>query len=345
MLSMDITKQDFGRFVTEKRHSTGLTQRELAEKLHVTESAVSKWERGLSYPDITLVAQLAGEIGVTAQELISASEDRLGRADRRDARSYRRWRGAVLWTTVGCYAVAILTCFIVNLSVDHTLSWFWTVLTAVALAFSLTTLPLLPVPRPGWTALAGAAVSLGALLLVVWLSYAPGSWFAVAGAAILFGMVVVFGPIWLWLLELPDSLARHRMVLALGIDTIGLVALLLVIFVSLDRFDLWVWPVLALAGIGLAPVWGIALVIRYLPINGLGRAAVVVALGGASVFAVDLAVSRVLGEDRYGQLDLTRWDSVTISANVQFFVLVGMLLLAAVLGVMAVVRARRGSAA
>lgn len=251
----------------------------------------------------------------------------------------------MLWTTAGSYAAAILACFIVNLSVEHTLSWFWAVLPAVALAFSLTTVPLLPVPRPGWTALVEAVVSLGVLLLVVWLSYAPGPWFAVTCAAILFGIVVVFGPIWLWLIELPASISQHRTVLALGLDTIGLLVLLLIIFVSIYRPDVWVWPVLALAGIGLVPVWVIALSIRYLPFSGPGRAAVVVALGGVSVFAVDLAVDRVLGEGRQGVLDVTRWDSVTISANVQFLVMMVMLLLAAVLAVVAGVRARRDKAA
>ncbi|WP_449279952.1 helix-turn-helix domain-containing protein [Leucobacter sp. GX0328] len=53
-MNRDITKQDFGRFVTEHRRAAGFTQRQLAERLHVTESAVSKWERGLSYPDITV---------------------------------------------------------------------------------------------------------------------------------------------------------------------------------------------------------------------------------------------------------------------------------------------------
>lgn len=60
--------------------------------------------------------------------------------------------------------MAILSCFIIYLSVQHTLSWFWVVLPAVTLAFSVTTLPLLPVPHPGWAALVGATLSLGALL-------------------------------------------------------------------------------------------------------------------------------------------------------------------------------------
>ena len=46
-------KKTFGAYVLQRRRELGMTQKELAEKLYVTESAVSKWERGLSYPDIT----------------------------------------------------------------------------------------------------------------------------------------------------------------------------------------------------------------------------------------------------------------------------------------------------
>jgi len=254
MLSMEITKQDFGRFVTERRRAAGLTQRELAERLHVTESAVSKWERGLSYPDITMVAALAAELGVSGQELISASEDREVRLDQRDARHYRRWRSSILWSTSIAYAAALLACFIVNLSVDHGLSWFWVVLPAVSLGFSLTTLPMLPVPRPGWTTLAAAALSLGALLLVVWLRYAPGSWLPITCAAILFGLILVFGPIWLCLLDLPAGLSRHRTVLVLALDSVALAVLLLVVFVSIGRPELWVAPAMPIAVISLVPI-------------------------------------------------------------------------------------------
>ena len=338
---MEITKHEFGRFVTERRRHAGLTQRQLAARLHVTESAVSKWERGLSYPDITLVAALATELDVSANELISATEDRVGRRDVRDAQVYRRWRGAVLWSTLSMYVLGILACGIVNLSVDHTLDWFWTVLPAVALAFCLTTLPLLRVPRPGWTALVGAVISLVSLLIVVWVSYAPGSWLAVTCAAVLFGLLVVFGPIWLWLLDLPAGCARHRTVLALAFDTVALFALLLVIFLSVDRLDLFRFPTLQIAAIGLVPVWITALAIRYLPFNGLGRAAVVVAFLGACGYVIGDVINELLREpSRSGTLDLTVWSEETINSNVGFLILVGSLLVAAVLGVASLVRAR-----
>ncbi|MBR2895889.1 MAG: helix-turn-helix domain-containing protein, partial [Oscillospiraceae bacterium] len=49
-----MNKETFGAFVANTRREVGLTQRSLAEKLHVTDKAVSKWERGLCYPDVTL---------------------------------------------------------------------------------------------------------------------------------------------------------------------------------------------------------------------------------------------------------------------------------------------------
>ncbi|MDE7004572.1 MAG: helix-turn-helix domain-containing protein [Oscillospiraceae bacterium] len=44
-------KKPFGDYIRKKRLEAGLTQRELAEQLFVTESTISKWERALSYPD------------------------------------------------------------------------------------------------------------------------------------------------------------------------------------------------------------------------------------------------------------------------------------------------------
>ena len=336
---MDITKHDFGRFVTERRRAAGLTQRQLAERLHVTESAVSKWERGLSYPDITLVQAIASELGVSGQELISASEDHEGRADKRDARSYQGWRSAILWTTLLTWAAAILTCFIVNLSVQHTLSWFWVVLPAVGLAFSLTTLPLLPVPRPGWLALASATVCLVALLLVVWLQFSAGPWLVIAVSGVLFGLLLVFTPIWLTLLELPGGLGRHVTLLTLVIDTAALVVFLLIVFAALGRPELWVWPALPIVAIGAAPIWISMLAIRYLPLPGLAVAAIVTAFIGICAPVLNRAIEAVLGTGEPWVLDLSVWSTETMDANIQFLIFVACMVAALLLGLGAVVRA------
>ena len=50
-----MNKERLGTFIAENRKAFGMTQKDLAETLHITDKAVSKWERGLSYPDVTLL--------------------------------------------------------------------------------------------------------------------------------------------------------------------------------------------------------------------------------------------------------------------------------------------------
>lgn len=66
----EIDKAKFGAFVAQLRKEKGLMQKELAEKLYVSDKAVSKWERGLSIPDVVILVPLAEILGVTVTELL-----------------------------------------------------------------------------------------------------------------------------------------------------------------------------------------------------------------------------------------------------------------------------------
>lgn len=63
-------KESFGAALAEHRKKQGMTQRQLADKLNVTDKAVSKWERGLSYPDVTLLKPLADALMVSVEMLL-----------------------------------------------------------------------------------------------------------------------------------------------------------------------------------------------------------------------------------------------------------------------------------
>ncbi|MEG1636958.1 MAG: helix-turn-helix domain-containing protein [Cellulosilyticaceae bacterium] len=66
-----INNKEFGQFLNELRKEKGLTQKQLAEQLFLSDKAVSKWERGLSFPDISLLIPLSKILEVTTTELLS----------------------------------------------------------------------------------------------------------------------------------------------------------------------------------------------------------------------------------------------------------------------------------
>ena len=65
-----LDKQKFGAFVTALRKEQGMTQKELASRLYLSDKAVSKWETGGSVPDTTLLIPLSEALGVTVTELL-----------------------------------------------------------------------------------------------------------------------------------------------------------------------------------------------------------------------------------------------------------------------------------
>ena len=65
-----ISNEKFGLFVTELRKKKNLTQKDLAEKLYVSDKTVSKWERGLSMPNVVLLIPIADILDVTVTELL-----------------------------------------------------------------------------------------------------------------------------------------------------------------------------------------------------------------------------------------------------------------------------------
>ena len=66
----EIDREKFGEFLAELRKEKGIKQKDLAEKLYVSDKAVSKWETGHSIPDVSLLVPLAEILGVTVTELL-----------------------------------------------------------------------------------------------------------------------------------------------------------------------------------------------------------------------------------------------------------------------------------
>ena len=69
--------ESIGSRISKFRKTKGMTQEELAGKMGVSPQAVSKWENDISCPDIGLLPQLAGMLGVTTDELLTGKNDQV----------------------------------------------------------------------------------------------------------------------------------------------------------------------------------------------------------------------------------------------------------------------------
>ena len=63
-----------GRFIAECRKKANLTQMQLAQKLGITDKAISKWERGIAMPDTSIMLELCDILGITVNELLSGEK-------------------------------------------------------------------------------------------------------------------------------------------------------------------------------------------------------------------------------------------------------------------------------
>ncbi|MBE7069793.1 MAG: helix-turn-helix domain-containing protein [Saccharofermentans sp.] len=81
-------KEKTGQLITELRKEKGLTQKQLADALNVTDKAVSKWERGLSFPDISMLEPISELLGVSIMEILAGErqngEETMSREEAQD---------------------------------------------------------------------------------------------------------------------------------------------------------------------------------------------------------------------------------------------------------------------
>ena len=188
-------KKEFGNFIKQKRIEKNFSQKDLAELLFVTESAVSKWERGVTYPDITLISDLSRVLDVTEHELIEASNDVEYREIKQSAKKYSNIKKFLFWFFNISYLVALTVCFIVNLATEGKLSWFFIVLASIVCGYTF-------VPTLTWLdkrfklpIFIGSSFT-GIFLLLLTISlYNYDYWFMIATMVVLLGYFIIFYPI------------------------------------------------------------------------------------------------------------------------------------------------------
>lgn len=121
---MDDLKTVIARNLADCRKAANLTQLQLAEKLNYSDKAVSKWERGESVPDITVLCELAKLYGVTLDYLVT---DRGNKPPKTRKQVTREMRKRLLITVISCGLVWLLATFVFSVllmcNVRHFKAW------------------------------------------------------------------------------------------------------------------------------------------------------------------------------------------------------------------------------
>ncbi len=334
-------KKSFGLFIAERRKEKNMTQAELAEKLYVTKTAVSKWERGVSYPDITLISGLCAILDVDEHELIAEKSGGGYQKIRTDAKKYRVISNIYFYGLCIAYALALVVCFICNLAVNKTLSWFFIVLTALCTAFTLFPSVLRFVGKYKlFAVVASFTVALSSLLLACCI-YSGGRWFLTAFSAVILGVICVFLPIFFAKYPIPGKIKRHAPIICVTTDLFALFALLIVCLYSYPQN---LRSALLLSLYCFAPVYISVITFGYLKINGFIKSAITCTVWGIAAFFCDAVSGRLFGYEYRLSVDLFDWSIQYINGNMRVLLLCACLTIAAFLGVVGIFRSHRRSA-
>jgi len=315
---------NFGEFLKQKRQEKKLTQKDLAKALFITESAISKWEKNVAQPDITLLPKLSEILCVTEHELITASIDKQSREEKVQAKKWRTF--SLSWNLFFyiSYAIALITCFICDLSINKELTWFWIVLSALLLAFTFTNLPniikkhkLILLPLSMFLSLC--------LLLGVCSIYTKGNWFWIATLSLLLVYVVIFTPIYISKYKVFAKINKFNDFVSIAIDFILLNVFLIVIyrFTISNGYTYNNWylkialPIVLIVYLFL----NILLSVKFLKINRLLKTSIILFLIDILYFIVpfikvdNINVQKELNQTNIFQSDFGNWKSEILLEN------------------------------
>lgn len=134
--------EQIGELIIELRKEKGMTQKQLAEHLHISDHTISKWERNIGYPDISLLQPLAEVLGIDVDVLLSGKRE--NKQQEPKTSSYllnyvserMRKNTHILMGVLSLIGMlAILICFICDYANANTFSW--SLIVAISILYAI----------------------------------------------------------------------------------------------------------------------------------------------------------------------------------------------------------------
>lgn len=240
---------EIGKFIASCRKEKGFTQVQLAEKLNITDRAVSKWETGKSMPDSSIMLELCDLLGITVNELLSGERIEMDHYEEKVNQNLielkkkdenNRSRNAmisVVYTVT--MVVGILVCCLCDFAVTGKLTWSLITLSSILITWAAS-FPAILLGRKG---IIVSMISIS--ILIIPFLYVLSIILKVAGIFRIGVVMSVISLIFLWLTFLLYQRLRERKLLATGITFLFAIPITFLINFALAQlidepiFDIW----------------------------------------------------------------------------------------------------------
>lgn len=240
---------EIGKFIASCRKEKGFTQVQLAEKLNITDRAVSKWETGKSMPDSSIMLELCDLLGITVNELLSGERIEMDHYEEKVNQNLielkkkdenNRSRNAmisVVYTVT--MVVGILVCCLCDFAVTGKLTWSLITLSSILITWAAS-FPAILLGRKG---IIVSMISIS--ILIIPFLYVLSIILKVAGIFRIGVVMSVISLIFLWLTFLLYQRLRERKLLATGITFLFAIPVTFLINFALAQlidepiFDIW----------------------------------------------------------------------------------------------------------
>lgn len=245
-----MNQTEIGKFIARCRKEKKLTQAQLAEKLNITDRAVSKWETGKSMPDSSIMLELCEILGITVNELLSGEkvdmEDYEKKADenlialkRKDENSRTR-KGIVSLLFSVTLLIGTMVCLICNMAISGALTWALIPVSSIVFAW-LIAFPIVIMGKRGTIA---SLISLSAFIVPY--LYLLSLFTKEKGVFSIGAVMAAASIVFLWVIAAVfRCIDKTRRFMALGITLLLAVPFLFVINILLSKrietplLDVW----------------------------------------------------------------------------------------------------------
>lgn len=244
-----MNQEEIGKFIAKCRKGKNLTQAQLAEKLNITDRAVSKWENGKSMPDSSIMLELCEILGITVNELLSGekitmensekkADENLIALKKKDENNIRKNVViSIVFSTM--LFIGFIVCAICDIATSGKLTWSMIPMSSIIFAW-IVSFPVMILGKKGFL---GGLIAIS--IFTIPYLYILSDLINVKAVFSIGAIMSLISIVYLWILFGIVNRLKMRKLFALGIIFLSLIPFMILVNIALSKFisepiiDVW----------------------------------------------------------------------------------------------------------